>query len=241
MAEEQGSFAFGDVVAAISDKMIRRHPHVFAGESVENAQAQTVAWEQQKRRERESAGHEDTSALAGIARGLPEWQRAVKLQKRAASVGFDWPDITPVIAKLHEEIEEVRTEFSAIAADPDDFAARDRLAKRSVGRESDWVENHPALGSLHTIDFGGLPVDRHVLVDDADPAVPGHRHRHVGLGNRVHRSRGERQVEGDPAREQRDRIYIFRVDQRMPRSQQDIVEGQDHVGSDARKSLVRLT
>jgi len=127
MAEEQGSFAFGDVVAAISYKMIRRHPHVFAGESVEDAEAQTVAWEEQKRRERESAGHEDTSALAGIARGLPEWQRAVKLQKRAASVGFDWPDITPVIAKLHEEIEEVREEFAAVAAEPGDANARDRL------------------------------------------------------------------------------------------------------------------
>ena len=127
MAEEQGSFAFGDVVAAISDKMIRRHPHVFAGESVEDAETQTVAWEEQKRRERESEGHEDTSALAGIARGLPEWQRAVKLQKRAASVGFDWPDITPVIAKLHEEIEEVREEFAAVAAHPGDADARDRL------------------------------------------------------------------------------------------------------------------
>jgi nucleoside triphosphate diphosphatase len=127
MAEEQGSFAFGDVVAAISDKMIRRHPHVFAGESVEDAEAQTVAWEEQKRRERESAGHEDTSALAGIARGVPEWQRAVKLQKRAASVGFDWPGITPVIAKLHEEIEEVRAEFAAVAAHAEDTDARDRL------------------------------------------------------------------------------------------------------------------
>jgi len=127
MAEEQGSFAFGDVVAAISDKMIRRHPHVFADASVEDAEAQTVAWEEQKRRERESSGHTDTSALAGIARGLPEWQRAVKLQKRAATVGFDWPDITPVIAKLHEEIEEVRAEFTAIADQPDDVAARDRL------------------------------------------------------------------------------------------------------------------
>src|SRR5688572_11280705 len=127
MAEEQGSFAFGDVVAAISDKMIRRHPHVFAGESVEDAESQTVAWEEQKRRERASAGDEDTSALAGIARGLPEWQCAVKLQKRAASVGFDWPDITPVIAKLHEEIEEVREEFAAVATQPGDAAARDRL------------------------------------------------------------------------------------------------------------------
>ncbi|NUO75006.1 MAG: nucleoside triphosphate pyrophosphohydrolase [Lysobacter sp.] len=127
MAEEQGAFAFDDVVAAISDKMVRRHPHVFAGASVEDAEAQTVAWEEQKRREREAAGEADTSALAGIARGLPEWQRAVKLQKRAASVGFDWPDVNPVIAKLHEEIDEVRAEFDAVAAAPDDAAARERL------------------------------------------------------------------------------------------------------------------
>lgn len=127
MAEEQGAFAFADVVAAISDKMVRRHPHVFAGASVEDVDAQTVAWEEHKRREREAAGEADTSALAGIARGLPEWQRAVKLQKRAASVGFDWPNVIPVIAKLHEEIEEVRAEFDAVAAAPDDAAARDRL------------------------------------------------------------------------------------------------------------------
>lgn len=127
MAQEQGAFGFDDVVAAISDKMVRRHPHVFAGASVEDAEAQTVAWEEQKRRERAAAGEADTSALAGIARGLPEWQRAVKLQKRAAAVGFDWPDVTPVIAKLHEEIDEVRAEFAAVAAAPDDAAARDRL------------------------------------------------------------------------------------------------------------------
>ena len=127
MAQEQGAFGFDDVVAAISDKMVRRHPHVFAGASVEDAEAQTVAWEEQKRRERAAAGEADTSALAGIARGLPEWQRAVKLQKRAASVGFDWPNVMPVIAKLHEEIDEVRAEFAAVAAAPDDAAARDRL------------------------------------------------------------------------------------------------------------------
>lgn len=127
MAQEQDAFAFGDVVAAISDKMVRRHPHVFGDASVADAEAQTVAWEEQKRREREDNGHQDRSALAGIARGLPEWQRAVKLQKRAARVGFDWPDVTPVIAKLHEEIEEVRAEFHALEADPDDAGARDRL------------------------------------------------------------------------------------------------------------------
>ncbi|WP_192632482.1 nucleoside triphosphate pyrophosphohydrolase [Lysobacter sp. OAE881] len=127
MASEQGAFSFGDVVAAICDKMVRRHPHVFGDASVEDADAQTVAWEEQKRREREANGTEDRSALAGIARGLPEWQRATKLQKRAARVGFDWPDVTPVFAKLHEEIDEVRAEFAALDANPDDAAARDRL------------------------------------------------------------------------------------------------------------------
>jgi ATP diphosphatase len=127
MAQEQGAFAFDDVVVAISDKMVRRHPHVFGEASVEDAQAQTVAWEELKRREREAAGETDSSALAGIARGLPEWQRAVKLQKRAAAVGFDWPDVESVIAKLHEEIDEVRVEFDAVAAAPDDAAAQARL------------------------------------------------------------------------------------------------------------------
>ena len=127
MAEEQGAFAFADVVAAIGDKMVRRHPHVFAGEAVADADAQTRAWDEHKRREREQAGHDDTSALAGIARGLPEWQRAVKLQHKAAKVGFDWPGPAPVIEKLHEEIEEVRAEFAAVAADPGDAMAREKL------------------------------------------------------------------------------------------------------------------
>jgi ATP diphosphatase len=127
MAEEQGAFAFGDVVAAICDKMVRRHPHVFADAQVGDATAQTIAWEEHKKRERDAAGHEDTSALAGIARGMPEWQRAVKLQHKAAKVGFDWPGPAPVIDKLHEEIDEVRAEFAAVAADPGDGAARERL------------------------------------------------------------------------------------------------------------------
>jgi ATP diphosphatase len=127
MAEEQGAFAFADVVAAISDKMLRRHPHVFAGAQLEDAEAQSRAWDEHKRREREQSGHDDASALAGISRGLPEWQRAVKLQHKAAKVGFDWPGPAPVIEKLHEEIDEVRAEFAAVAADPADAAARHRL------------------------------------------------------------------------------------------------------------------
>lgn len=127
MAEEQGAFAFGDVVAAICDKMVRRHPHVFGEDRIADAQAQTVAWEEHKRREREDAAHGDRSVLAGIARGLPEWQRATKLQKRAASVGFDWPGPAPVIEKLHEEIDEVRVEFAALEKEPDSQQVRDRL------------------------------------------------------------------------------------------------------------------
>jgi ATP diphosphatase len=128
MAQERGAFDFGDVVAAICDKMIRRHPHVFAARGrVEDAEAQARAWEEHKRAERAARGESDASALAGISRGLPEWQRAVKLQHKAAKVGFDWPDPAPVLEKLHEEIEEVRAEFAAVAADPGDGAARDRL------------------------------------------------------------------------------------------------------------------
>ena len=127
MAEEQGAFAFGDVVAAICDKMLRRHPHVFGDARVGDSQAQTANWEQIKRAEREAAGDADTSALAGISRGLPEWQRAVKLQSRAARVGFDWPGPAPVIDKLHEEIDEVRAEFAAVDTAPADPDAQARL------------------------------------------------------------------------------------------------------------------
>jgi len=127
MAEERGVFAFGDVVDAISDKMIRRHPHIFGDASAGDAQTVLRNWEAIKRAERAAAGETDVSALAGIARGLPEWQRAVKLQQRAARVGFDWPGPAPVIDKLHEEIDEVRAEFAAIAADPGDSVAQARL------------------------------------------------------------------------------------------------------------------
>lgn len=129
MAEEQGAFAFGDVVAAISDKMERRHPHVFAGMSIADSDALNAMWDAEKKKERlaKHGDAADASALAGIARGLPEWQRAVKLQKKAATVGFDWPGPAPVIDKLTEELEEVRVEFEARAAAPHDPAVQDRL------------------------------------------------------------------------------------------------------------------
>ena len=112
MAQEQGAFGFVDVARAISDKMERRHPHVFAQVKVEGAEDVNSNWEAIKRAERAAKGHTDTSALAGISRGLPEWQRAVKLQARAARVGFDWPGPAPVMDKVREELDEVAAEFA---------------------------------------------------------------------------------------------------------------------------------
>lgn len=103
MAEEAGHFAFGDVIAAICGKMIRRHPHVFGEEN-----AATPGWEAIKAEERRRKEPDDSSALAGVARALPALLRAEKLQKRAARTGFDWPDTDGVFAKIDEEIEEVR-------------------------------------------------------------------------------------------------------------------------------------
>jgi len=134
MAEEQDLFAFGDVVDAINAKLVRRHPHVrwgqvhFSGKkggqvhfsgtgegdtSPSKGEPDPLSWEDIKRAERAAAGDEDTSALAGVARGLPEWKRALKLCERAAMVGFDWPGPEPVLDKLEEEVAEVRAEFAA--------------------------------------------------------------------------------------------------------------------------------
>lgn len=100
IAEEAGAFTLRDVVKSISDKMARRHPHIFGDAT------RTPEWEELKARER--AGKADSSALAGVAVGLPALMRSVKLQKRAARVGFDWPDPSGPLAKVFEEIEEVR-------------------------------------------------------------------------------------------------------------------------------------
>lgn len=102
MAEESGHFALADVIAAICDKMVRRHPHVFGPDG-----APSPGWEEIKAAER--AGYEeDNSALAGVATALPALLRAEKLQKRAARTGFDWPDTEGVYAKIAEELDEVR-------------------------------------------------------------------------------------------------------------------------------------
>ena len=103
MAEEDGHFTLDDVFDRICDKMERRHPHVFGDATVGSAEEQSRAWEQHKSAEREH--HQ--SALDGVALALPSLMRAEKLQRRAARVGFDWPDISGPLAKCHEEIAEV--------------------------------------------------------------------------------------------------------------------------------------
>jgi len=105
MAAEQGAFAFPDVVDAISDKLLRRHPHVFGDETMVDAAAQTVAWEQHKRREREASG--DQGTLDGVSIGLPALLRAAKLGQRAAGVGFDWLDADGPRNKIAEELAEL--------------------------------------------------------------------------------------------------------------------------------------
>lgn len=111
MAEEQGAFALADVVAAINDKMIRRHPHVFGDEGeTRSADEQTLAWETMKASERTTRAGAGAapSALDGVALALPALLRAEKLQKRAARTGFDWTETPPIFDKLEEEIAEVK-------------------------------------------------------------------------------------------------------------------------------------
>ncbi|MGH7032024.1 MAG: nucleoside triphosphate pyrophosphohydrolase [Stellaceae bacterium] len=116
MAEEAGLFAFDDIAAAIADKMVRRHPHVFGTAEIGSAAAQTEAWEEHKaeeRRERAAAAETPESVLDGVALALPALVRAAKIQARAARIGFDWAEAPPVIAKLAEEIAELEVEIDA--------------------------------------------------------------------------------------------------------------------------------
>ncbi|HYM36348.1 MAG TPA: nucleoside triphosphate pyrophosphohydrolase [Steroidobacteraceae bacterium] len=107
MAREQCLFDFDSVVDAISDKLERRHPHVFADAKISSAQEQNIAWEEHKRKER-VAHNTQASALDNVPVGLPALTRAAKLGKRASAVGFDWPNIDGVLDKIQEEIAELR-------------------------------------------------------------------------------------------------------------------------------------
>jgi MazG family protein len=119
MAPNAGAFRFEDVAAAIADKMVDRHPHVFGDLKIADADAQTVSWEARKAAERvKKGGEQPAGALDGVARALPALLRAEKIQKRAARVGFDWTTIGPVIDKIEEELGEFRAEIEAGKTDP---------------------------------------------------------------------------------------------------------------------------
>jgi MazG family protein len=116
MATEAGRFDFDSVARRIADKMVRRHPHVFGDATVANAGAQTRAWEETKakeRREKAGAHGEPASVLDDVPLALPALTRAAKLQRRAARVGFDWPEASQVLDKIAEEIAELRAELQA--------------------------------------------------------------------------------------------------------------------------------
>ncbi len=114
MAEEQGAFAFEDVARSINDKMVRRHPHVFADGSYASLSDQKDGWEQLKAAERaQKAKAGPASLLDDVPVGLPGLTRAVKLSKRAAGVGFVWPTVQDVVKKLHEEVGEMLAEIEA--------------------------------------------------------------------------------------------------------------------------------
>ncbi|MBI1733260.1 MAG: nucleoside triphosphate pyrophosphohydrolase [Gammaproteobacteria bacterium] len=112
IAEESGRFNLEDVAAGIVEKLERRHPHVFGQAHVENAAAQNVVWEKLKSAERLRA-NAGSGFLDGISSAMPALARACKLQKRAASVGFDWPGPAPVVAKIEEEVGELRQAMAA--------------------------------------------------------------------------------------------------------------------------------
>src|ERR1051325_9754446 len=134
MAEEQGTFAFPDVVQAIPEKLIRRHPHVFGDKGGMNTGEVNVQWDQIKAQEKEArraarakAGKGpalvDSStgrsgALSGVSAGLPALARALKLQQKASQVGFDWNDAKAVIDKIREETGEIEAELASGDAEP---------------------------------------------------------------------------------------------------------------------------
>ena len=110
IGEEKGHFDFADIAESITDKMIRRHPHIFGDHEYRTAEEQRQAWEDIKAEERQSKN--ETRLLDDVATTLPAMMRAFKLQKRAARVGFDWPNSRQVLDKVKEELAEVEAELT---------------------------------------------------------------------------------------------------------------------------------
>ncbi|WP_100656068.1 nucleoside triphosphate pyrophosphohydrolase [Alteromonas flava] len=126
IAHEQGQFSFDDVAKAIADKLIRRHPHVFEDSTVVHTDEELAAqWEAIKATERQLTKETQSSILDRVKRGVPAFQRAYELQDACAKVGFDWDSIGPVLAKVEEEVTELRSELNASTLDKE--AAEEEL------------------------------------------------------------------------------------------------------------------
>jgi nucleoside triphosphate diphosphatase len=125
MAQEQGAFDFGDVVQAITEKLVRRHPHVFGDEGSHTPAAVEGLWERIKAEEKAASGKsdKDAGALAGVPVGLPALTRALKLQQKAGKVGFDWNDPRAVLHKIREEADEIEAALNAGETDTAEAAA----------------------------------------------------------------------------------------------------------------------
>lgn len=125
--EETGHYSLGDTLEALVQKLIFRHPHVFGDAVAADAGAVVTQWEALKKIERARRGQTSTSLLDGVGRELPELERAVKVQKKAAETGFDWDGPEGIFDKIVEETAEVRAELAPTEGPPADPAARDRL------------------------------------------------------------------------------------------------------------------
>lgn len=126
IAEQGGRFDLAQIALAVSDKLVRRHPHVFGETRANSADAALASWEAIKREER-AAKQTDASALAGVPVALPALQRAQRLGNKAMSAGFRWSDARGALAKLREELAELDEAFQDAEAQPDDAGARGRL------------------------------------------------------------------------------------------------------------------
>ena len=126
LGKEQQLFDFNDIVEAVSEKLIRRHPHVFGSESFEDESQVKLNWEQEKAREREQKSQQNkaqpASILDDVPLNFPALSRANKLQKRCANVGFDWPDVKGALAKVYEEVNELEQELDNPHYDDDAVA-----------------------------------------------------------------------------------------------------------------------
>lgn len=147
MAGERGAFAIADVIAAITDKMVRRHPHVFGDVAVSGADDVLRNWSRIKAEERRVSG--DMSALAGVPRAMSALLRAQRLGEKAAHVGFDWLDVAGVLAKLHEELAELEEALAAgrradAAAELGDLLYAATSVARHLGVSAEDALSHAA-------------------------------------------------------------------------------------------------